>query len=160
MSDLNLVSLEKTFNIKSVEEDSESLSLEGVTNRIEEIISDISLDKDPDNILLRNIERATALLDETETQISSGNFSSRLLEVSSQLIDSVTKAAAEIRSSQQQELYLRLRDEMLQLNKVKMVLEAKKGLNKSEKKDGGNKREIIVTDRETILKMLEDKENE
>lgn len=157
--DLSLSKLEEEFNITNVERNADDMSLESVKKNIEDIISDISLDEDPDKILLDNISRANRLLDEVEGQVTRGNFSSRVLEVASQLIDSVTKATSEIRSSQQQELYLRLRDEMLKLKKVETVLKAKKVLsdgNKRGSEQPTREREIIVTDRETILKMLED----
>jgi len=156
MVELNLTKLEKEFNITTVEEESSSSSLESIKDNIEGIISSIKIDKDPDKILLSNIERANYLLDLANEQLTTGNFTVGILEASSQLVDSITKAVSEIRSSQQQELYLRLRDEMLQLKKVEAILKAKKTLGyREDNRDKGRDREIIVTDRETIIKMIE-----
>lgn len=107
-------------------------------------------DEDPDVIIRNNIERANRILDTVEDELLNGNFSARLVEVASKMIDSVSTAVSQIQSTAYNEDYLQLRGRMVELkereidHKVKQVSSGQSVRNQN----------IIFTDRESVLKAL------
>jgi hypothetical protein len=148
MPELNRNKLENVFDMESIE-------------TIESDISALPMaDEDSaDEIIKTNIVRANRILDTVEEEMDNGNFSARMVEVASKLIDSVTSAASQIQNNTYNNEYLLLREKLVELKRIET--ERKVSLA-----TGGNttNQNIIVTDRQSILdilnnKQLEEKEN-
>lgn len=114
---------------------------------------DVQLDlySPTEEIIRNNIARANRILDRVEFEIDNGNFQPRLVEVAGQLINAVSTAVANLNLNIYNSQYLQLKNRMVSLKEVEIRM--KEGtLNKPTNQN------IIVTDRETILKMLENKD--
>ena len=143
MSDLNRKSLEEEFeinftndeNIIDIYENGNILEKEKIVNAIK--------------VLESNIDRANRILDKVEEEFLNGNFSSRLVEVSSQMISSITNACKEIISDKNYNKYLQIRDKMVLLKEVEIRLKRKQ-ISKPTNQN------IIIASREDILKKLEE----
>lgn len=92
---LNVSMLDKEFNV--------DVQTSDFSDQIEEIqemrkeLSDIESDlPDVDQIIYDNIDRANRFLDKIEENMTRGDLSARLLEVTGQLINAVTAAATSI----------------------------------------------------------------
>jgi len=120
----------------------------------------VSVTEDEDEavrILKQNIEKANVLLDKCIAEMNNGNFSARLVEVSSLLVNSVTTASGQILAHQDAQQGLQIKESMIRL-KSKEVLIREKYLSGKEAKEGsGTNQQLVITDRETILKFLQDK---
>lgn len=132
-----------------------TLNMEGLSNEFEVEFTDYEpeqddsvLTDDTETIIRKNIMRANTLLDKVEHEIYNGSFSARLIEVAGQLINSVSQATANLNLSQYNAEYLQLRNRLLELERVKVSIKQNSG--------GVTNQNIIVTDRETVLKMLEE----
>ncbi len=101
--------------------------------------------EDVDCILRKNIDTANKFISIIEKEISLTNeFTPRIMEVASQLINSITAISNSMISKENNEKIVELKNKMIGL--------------KSD--DGNNKnRELIITDRETILQIMEGKKN-
>lgn len=120
---------------------------------IENDAKDISIKKGSSEDLLRdNIDRANRILDSVELELSSGNISPRMFEVAGLLINAVSTAVAQLNISEFNKSGLLLKERMIELNRMKIEAEVRDGKIKSIT----NQQNIIVTDRETILKMLDE----
>ena len=111
-----------------------------------------------DGIIKANIERANNMLDRVEDEMDRGNFNSRMVEVFSKLVDSVTTAASQIQSSSYNSDYLVLKEKLAALKEIEVKAKVKNitsggGTHKTEIE---NQQNIIVTDRESILKVLKE----
>lgn len=114
--------------------------------------------EDPDNILYSNIERANRFLDILEDRITGKSenvkkeSTSRLFEVSAQLINAITSATQSIAGSYQSDLDYQYKLEKLELeNKKLMIQYALKG---GEGGEGNTTNNLIVSSREDILDMI------
>jgi hypothetical protein len=103
---------------------------------------------DPKVALEENIEKANNILDLVIAEVANGNFSARLVEVAGQIINSITNASKEMITGSHNVAYLQLREKMLELKRVE--IEMKK--TKSQRPTNQN---IIISDRESILKFLD-----
>lgn len=114
---------------------------------------------DPDKILEDNINKANKVLDKIIYEMSRGSFSARMGEVAGQLVNAVTNAVDKVFARDAGIKNLLIKDKMLGLKEketgIKERLLEMKG--KKEGKDG--KEKLLITDRETILKIL-NKENQ
>lgn len=121
---------------------------------IEEEVRNISkrLQDNPVEILKENIDRANDILDLLEREMENGNLSARMAEVSGQLINSITNASKEIISGTNYSTYLQIRKKMLELKKWEIEIKEKQ-MKKPERKSN-----LIIADREAILKLM-DEEN-
>jgi hypothetical protein len=144
MPELNRNKLENVFDMESIE-------------TIESDISALPMaDEDSaDEIIKTNIVRANRILDTVEEEMDNGNFSARMVEVASKLIDSVTSAASQIQNNTYNNEYLLLREKLVELKRIET--ERKVSLA-----TGGNttNQNIIVTDRQSILDILNNKQLE
>jgi hypothetical protein len=144
MSDLNRKSLEEEFGIDFSDDDEIiDIDQEGNILEKEKVMNAVK-------ILESNIERANKILDRVEEEIDKGNFSSRLVEVAGQLINSVTNASKEMISDKNYNRYLQIREKAVLLERVKIRLKNKQ-LSRPVNQN------IIIASREDILERLEDK---
>jgi len=122
---------------------------------LEDEVKDIStkLADDPIDALKDNIDRANDILDILEREMRNGNLSARMAEVSGQLINSVTNASKEIMSGINYSKYLKIREKMVTLKEMEIQIKERQ-LKKPSSQN------IIVTDRESVLRLLEDRSNE
>jgi len=137
---------------------SEEFDIDNVESEVKEMVRqfDDSEEANIEEILLQNVNRTNRILDRIEHEINNGNFSSRISEVASQLVNSVTNAAAQISSDRYNTEYLQLRQSIVQLEKMKLNLREK---SQNAGKANVTNQNIIVTDRESLLKFLKgDKE--
>jgi hypothetical protein len=152
--DLNRQALEEEFGLSNT-----------IDHRLEKLqemrsqLEDLSNAPDPDDILLKNIERANRLMDLAEAQAEEGEApSNRTLEVISMLINAVTTAANSIVGSGFNQQVLEQKSRALDLKQqeleIKKIMSASK-LNAPpiENNKGGNVN-VFVSDRETVLKMI------
>ena len=141
MPELNRNKLEDVFDIESAEKEISSLPM---------------ADEDSaDDIIKENIIRANRILDTVEDEMLNGNFSARMCEVASKLIDSVTGAASQIQNNTYNNEYLLLREKLVELKRIETE-------RKVSMAAGGNttNQNIIVTDRQSILDILNNKQLE
>ena len=99
--------------------------------------------EDVDCILRKNIDTANKFINIIEKEISLTNeFSPRIMEVASQLINSITSISNSMISKENNEKIIEIKNKMISL----------KGDDENNKN-----RELIITDRETILQIMEEK---
>lgn len=138
---------------------SEEFDIDCVESEVKEMVRqfDDGEEADIENILLQNVNRANRILDRIEHEINAGNFSSRISEVASQLVNSVTNAAAQISSDRYNTDYLQLRRSIVQLERMKLDL---KRTDQNAGKANVTNQNIIVADRESLLKFLKGEETD
>ena len=101
---------------------------------------------DPDRILADNVSKANAILNHVMREIDNGNFSPRMVEVAGQIINAINNSTSQ--------LYLKnFNIASLQL-KLKALQLKEREIGMLEKTGGVGNKNIIVTDRETILRVL------
>lgn len=125
-----------------------------VDREIEEKEVDFRTNIDYDNeleALKGNIYNANQLLEKIQFEMNRGNFSARLAEVVSAIINSITQASKEIIADKNYEDYMEVRRSLVEL-KAKEVEVKKAKLVRP-----GNQTNVLVATREDILNMLEDK---
>lgn len=148
MPELDRQGLEETFDIvkepEIVSEDEKGVVI------IEDGFDDDS-DEDAEKIIKDNIDRANDLLDKVQEEITSGNFSARVVEVAGQLINSVTQAAKELLSSSMNRRHLFIKDKILALKRRELDI---KQLGAARPKN----QNLIIASREDVLKLLKDGE--
>jgi hypothetical protein len=140
---IDLDALAEEFNLPSVEVLPPDVSLK--TTTIE--LSATNVD-DPDKIIAQNISKANLLLDHVIREIDNGNFSPRMIEVASLLINAINGSTTQLYAKSFNEASLQLRIKALQLKEKQLGLLARDGNVKNQN--------LIITDRETVLKMLKD----
>lgn len=110
---------------------------------------------DPISILKGNIVKANQLLDKVQSEMLSGNFTARLVEVAGNIINAITTASKEIISKENYGEYLVIKKELNALKEREVIIKEKSGIK------GGNvqnQQNIIVTSREDLLKIMDGKE--
>jgi len=133
MTEIDRRGLEEEFNMDSIEND---------VNRLEPVNAD-----DPEEVIKSNILRAERVLDIVENELQRGNITARMAEVTSTLINSVTQASKELMSDRSYKIYLQIKNSMVKLKEKE--LEWKK--NKKEQPASQN---LIIANREDILKII------
>ena len=117
--------------------------------------------KKPDDIIYDNIDKANQLLDTIlNSVISQSNdpdkqLNARLMEVAGQLIDKITTAATSITSADIDYADIQLKHQTL-LNKQK-ELDWKINKDGSISTKDNVERQVIITDRESILSLMRNK---
>jgi hypothetical protein len=144
MPDLNRRQLEEEFNMDRV--DNQPITLLPLDDK-----------EDPDEIIRANIERANRILDQVEDEMLNGNFSARLVEVAAKCMDTITNAVSQIQSTGYNSDYLQLKNRMVELKENELQYKIK-NLDKPQQKIGSQN--IIFTDRESLLKALNNKKLE
>jgi len=112
----------------------------------------------PDEVISTNINKANAILDRVIEEINRAGMSPRLGEVASQLIANINVAAGQIYTKEFDLSGLRIKQKMLLL-KEREVRIKESSINPNKIGDTVNQN-IIVTDRETVLKLLKQNKNE
>lgn len=110
--------------------------------------------QDPDDIIYTTIDRANRLLDKLELDIENA-ASARMFEVAATLINSVTQAANSIIGTGQHADELEYKSRLLELKERETAV--KEALGTKGSKTVNN---MIVTDRESLLKMISEDEPE
>lgn len=101
--------------------------------------------------LKSNIFNANQLLEKIQHEMNNGNFSARLAEVASTIINSVTQASKEVLADENYEDYMEVRRALVQLKNKELEIKELNGRRPT------NQTNVLVTSREELLKMLEDK---
>lgn len=125
-----------------------------IDREIEEKTVDFDTEIDYDNAidaLKKNIHNANQLLEKIQHEMNNGNFSARLAEVASTIINSVTQASKEILSDQNYEDYMQVRRALVELKDKELAIKEAKLVRPH------NQTNVLVTSREDLLKMLENK---
>jgi hypothetical protein len=105
----------------------------------------------PDKILSDNIGRANAILDRLIFEINRTGMSPRLGEVAGQLIANINTAAGQLYGKDSDISNLQIKHSMLKLKERELELKEKVAL---QNRPGTINNNLIVTDRESILKFL------
>jgi hypothetical protein len=142
-NELNLQGLDEIFaNEDAVDREIEEKTVDFDTN----------IDyNDAIDALKKNIKNANQLLEKIQHEMNNGNFSARLAEVASTIINSVTQASKEILSDQNYEDYMEVRRALVELKNKELDIKEAKIVRPA------NQTNVLVTSREDLLKMLEDK---
>jgi hypothetical protein len=98
-----------------------------------------------------NIFNANQLLEKIQHEMNNGNFSARLAEVASTIINSITQASKEILSDENYGEYMEVRRALVQLKAKELDIKEMRGVRPT------NQTNVLVTSREELLKMLQDK---
>ena len=115
-----------------------------------EFETDIDYD-DALDALKKNINNANKLLEKIQEEMNNGNFSARLAEVAGNILNSVTQASKEIISDKNYEKYMEVRRQLAELKKKEVDIKQAKLVRPASQTN------VLVTNREDLLKMLEDK---
>jgi len=147
MPELDREGLSKHFEMLTVENNAEK--------QLDSMIKDLSNleDCNAETVVKDNIERANRILDQVEEELNSGNFSARMVEVASKMIDSITNAASQIQTTSYNNNYLQLREKLIQLKKMDLEFRIS-NLNKGNNSPRIGSQNIILADRESVLKFL------
>ncbi len=134
---------------------SEHLNIDAVEAEVVEILDSLDINttrKSPDLVLSENIERANRILDIMEINaIDDRKISARKAEVMAQLINAVTNAATSIVSDDYNREYLQIRRDVILLKEKELrIREIGAGTPGTQ--------QLIIADRESILKVLKDRE--
>ena len=101
--------------------------------------------------LKKNIFDANQLLEKIQHEMNNGNFSARLAEVASAIINSVTQASKEVISDKNYGEYMEVRRALVMLKQKEIEIKEARANRPT------NQTNVLVTSREDLLKMLEDK---
>jgi len=127
---------------------------DNIDREIEEKKVDFQTDIDYNNAidaLKKNIHNANQLLEKIQEEMNNGNFSARLAEVASTIINSVTQASKELLADQNYEDYMEVRRALVDLKNKELDIKEAKLVRPP------NQTNVLITSREDLLKMLEDK---
>ena len=108
---------------------------------------------DPDVVISTNINKANAILDRVINEINRSGMTPRLGEVASQLISTINQAAGQIYTKEFDFGSLRIKKKMLDLKEREVLLKERISGNG---RGGTVNQNIIVTDRETVLRLLKE----
>ena len=147
MPEINRTKLEKNLGIY----EEEQTPVIDIVNEKE-----LSIEDDyEDAIIKANIDRANNMLDRVEDEMDNGNFSARMVEVFAKLVDVVTGAASQIQSSSYNSDYLLLKEKLAALKEIEVKAKVQSITSGTNRTEIGSQN-IIVTDRESILKVLKE----
>jgi len=128
---------------------------ESVDREIEQKSVDFQTDIDYDDAvdaLKKNIHNANQLLEKIQDEMNNGNFSARLAEVASTVLNSVTQASKEIISDKNYGEYMEVRKALVLLKEKELEIKEAKLV-----RGPTNQTNVLVTSREDLLKVLEEK---
>jgi hypothetical protein len=142
MPELHRKNLEEILDIEVVD----------VQNELNKAQTQEGGQEEPEQILRKNITKANFILDQIEAELKNGNFSARLVEVASLIINSVTQASTQIMINKSNIDSLQIKRDVLKLKEKE--LDIKSRLLAGQQPAGRDR--LVITDRETILKYLKD----
>lgn len=146
VDELDLNGLDKLFSESNDNNKSSS------NQNLVDFETDINYD-DAVETLKKNIYNANQLLLKIQSEMNNGNFSARLAEVASTVINSVTQASKEILTDQNYEDYMEVRRALVELKNKE--IEIKQAKLSSPQPGQTN---ILIASREDILKTIEERE--
>jgi len=114
--------------------------------------AELSFNKPTERLLRDNIERAEQMFTRVQHEVDAGNFTARMIEVAALILNSITASVKEIQSKEYNERYFVLRDRLAQLKHYEIEIKRIKMQEKPKEKPINQN--IILTDRETLLKTL------
>jgi len=150
---IDLDNLAREFNMNS---DFNSNNIEQHAIDIEKIIEGDN-SNDPDKVLSDSIGKANAILDRIIVEINNSGMTPRMGEVASQLIQAINTAAGQLYVKDFNIGSLRLKQKMLELKEREV--EIKEKLSKQNRPETINQN-LILTDRETVLKLIKENREE
>ena len=142
-NELDLASLDQIFR------DTDEIDREAEEKRLD-FQTDIDY-SDAIATLKSNIYNANQLLEKIQHEMNNGNFSARLAEVASTIINSITQASKEVLSDENYEDYMQVRRALVQLKNKELEIKELNGRRPT------NQTNVLVTSREELLKMLKNK---
>ena len=122
-----------------------------LNDEISELVKE-SKKSNPDDIILKNIERAEMFLDKIEESITDG-ASARIFEVAGQLINAITTAASSLIGNSEHSEEIEIKKRALALKERETVIKESLGKNKEGEKAVTNN-QIILTNREDLIKLM------
>jgi hypothetical protein len=144
-NELDLRSLDEIFN------DTNDIDREAEEKRVD---FDTEIDySDAVDALKKNIHNANQLLEKIQSEMNNGNFSARLAEVASTVINSVTQASKEIISDKNYGEYMEVRRALVLLKEKEIEIKEQKLI----RTPTGNTTNVLIASREDILKSIEGK---
>lgn len=106
---------------------------------------------DPVDVIKKNIHRANVILDKIQDEMNAGNFTARMVEVSGNIINSITAAARELVTSDNYQAYLGIRQQLADLKEREVEIKEKRTIKNTTNQN------LILTNREDLLKILDGK---
>jgi hypothetical protein len=146
--DVDLDALAQEFNMDV----DESLNVDDIIEIDVDTLSASEI-SDPDVVISTNINKANAILDRVINEINRSGMTPRLGEVASQLISTINQAAGQIYTKEFDFGSLRIKKKMLDLKEREVLLKERISGNG---RGGTVNQNIIVTDRETVLRLLKE----
>lgn len=144
-NELDLRGLDQIFSdANNIDRDSEEKKIDFLT----EIDYDDAIDA-----LKKNIYNANQLLEKIQHEMNNGNFTSRLAEVASTVINSITQASKEILSDQNYEDYMEVRRAIVELKNREVNLRETTAVIRGP----SSTTNVLIASREDILKSIEGK---
>lgn len=147
--DIDLDNLAREFNMNSEFSDDD---IQQHAIDIEKIIMGNHA-SDPNKVLSDSIAKANAILDRVIIEINRSGMTPRLGEVASQLIQAINTAAGQLYDKDFNIGSLQLRHKMLDLKEREVRIKEKLAAKNT---PGVVNQNLILTDRETVLKMIKD----
>jgi hypothetical protein len=148
MPELDRRGLENEFNINTESIEPEIVDDEGP--------DPFELEWEQENedaeILRKNIERANIILDQVTEELTNGNFSARIVEVASNLINSITTASKVLMDDTNYNKYIDIRKSLALLKKREVDIKELK----VHKPAGQNN--LIIASREDVLRIINQKQ--
>ena len=142
-NELNLNNLDEIFNgTDQVDRDLDEKTIDFRTN----IDYDDALEA-----LKTNIYNANQLLEKIQHEMNNGNFSARLAEVAGTVINSITQASKEVIADKNYGEYMLVRKALVQLKAKEIEIKEQRI------QVPRNQTNVLVTSREELLKVLENK---
>jgi hypothetical protein len=148
MSELDIKGLSEEFDIDIIQEEAKD-----IRHNVSNINSNSN---DSDELLMENIKKANDILDTLKEEVDSdSDFSARTMEVGALLVNSITNAIDKVYMKNFNSQSLHIKKQMIYLKQKELDL---KKLGTSGR-EGVSSQNIIITDREAVLKFLDNNKN-
>lgn len=150
MGTINTKKLDKIFDLKT--EDGMTSAVSTLQNELENINDEML---NTNEFLQRNYNSAINILQKVEEEMENGVFNDRLVNAAASLINTITTICNSMASSYISIETLDLKKESLDLKRREVeIKEAIKSASNGNKTQIQTQNNMIVTDRESILKMI------
>ncbi len=163
-SQVNTPILEGEFNLDtSIETKTHIQEIKNMRQALLLTIGDSN--RDPDDILYVNINRANDLLDIVQNSINDGGkTNARLFEVAAQLVNAITSAATSVQNSgfgvMKHEYNMKIAEIKEREVAVKAAIAQDKAVNRGGGGSGVSDGKVVVMTREALLDMIENENTE
>jgi hypothetical protein len=146
--EINIDALAEEFNL-----DSQDASFDDCQINVNSLTADKPMD--PDEVLSTNVNKANAILDRVIIEINRSGMTPRLGEVASQLISTINQAVSQVYTKSNELDGILLRKRLVELREREVIVKEKLSQLTSNS-DGTVNNNLIVTDRETVLRLLKE----